>query len=1046
MYVELHARSAFSFLEGASTPEELASTCSALGMSSMALLDRDGLYGAPRFYLAANKIDVRAHIGAEVTCVQGWRYSLLVASPEGYKNLCRLITRMKLRAAKGEGAIETVELKSASAGLICLTGGDEGPLAHALHSGGKENARRCMEELCVIFGRRNVYVELQRHFSIDEERRNQVAIELARNLRLPLIATNGVCHALSAQREILDVFTCLRHHRVLANAGRLLSYNSERYLKSPAQMAALFADLPEAIANTTELASRLQFTLKDLGYKFPIYPTPNNESQMEFLRHRTLEGMAHFYGTQNDRAALQIQRELSIIEKLDLAGYFLIVWDIIRFCREQNILVQGRGSAANSAVCYSLGITAIDPVGMNLLFERFLSEERGEWPDIDLDLPSGDQRERAIQYVYERYGKLGAAMTANVITYRGKSAAREIGKVLSFDPETLNRLASLVSAWEYTDSNDTLKRQFKDAGLDLANHRIYKFFELCQKVQDLPRHLGQHSGGMVVCQGQLDSVVPLEPATMPGRVVVQWDKEDCADMGIVKIDLLGLGMMAVLEESIQLIRAHNKTEIDLGLVPQDDSAVYSALQRADTIGLFQVESRAQMSCLPRLKPKCFYDIVVQVAIIRPGPIVGKMVHPYLNRRQGREPAESLHPSLESTLSRTLGVPLFQEQLLRMAMIAAGFSGGEAEELRRAFGFKRSEARMKEIEVKLRRGMETKGITGETQDKIVKSITSFALYGFPESHAASFALLAYASAFLKCHYLAAFTTAMLNNQPMGFYQPATLIKDAQRHGLKFKPIDVTRSKWECTMEEASECFYVRIGLRYVKGLRKETALNILAQRSIRPFASIEDLKQRVPELQKDEMRILASIGALNFISCKVRTHRRSALWQVERASRPAGALFEAHLTMEGSSSSFLPLDPMNSEERLVADFHGTGLTVGNHPMAQHRAQLNRIGVSPASRLASLSDSSFVRVAGAVIVRQRPGTAKGFVFLSLEDETGIANIIITPQHFEKDHSTIVHNSFLIVEGTLQNQDGVISVRAGNIKPFHLTRAATPAHDFH
>ena len=680
---------------------------------------------------------------------------------------------------------------------------------------------------------------------------------------------------------------------------------------------------------------------------------------------------------------------------------------------------------------------------MNLLFERFLSEERGEWPDIDLDLPSGDQRERAIQYVYERYGKPGAAMTANVITYRGKSAAREIGKVLSFDPETLHRLASLVSAWEYTDSNDTLTRQFKDAGLDLANHRIHKFFELCQKVQDLPRHLGQHSGGMVVCQGQLDSVVPLEPATMPDRVVVQWDKEDCADMGIVKVDLLGLGMMAVLEDSIQLIRVHNKKEIDLGHLPQDDAKVYSALRRADTIGLFQVESRAQMSCLPRLKPKCFYDIVVQVAIIRPGPIVGKMVHPYLNRRQGREPVESLHPSLESTLSRTLGVPLFQEQLLRIAMIAAGFSGGEAEELRRAFGFKRSEARMKEVEIKLRRGMENKGITGETQNKIVQAISSFALYGFPESHAASFALIAYASAFLKCHYLAAFTAAMLNNQPMGFYQPATLIKDAQRHGLKFKPIDITRSLWLCTIEESAEGLLVRVGLRYVKGLRKETALQIIAHRDIQPFTSIEDLKQRVPHLQKDVMRVLASIGALNFVSSKTRIHRRSALWQVERAGRPAGALFEAHVRTDDSDPSFLfsPLDPMNDEERQAADFHGTGLTTGHHPMTQHRAHLNRSGVSPASRLAALRDGSFVRVAGAVIVRQRPGTAKGFVFLSLEDETGVANIIITPQLFEKDHTVVVHNSFLMIGGILQNQDGVISVKAGIIKPFLLSRAAAP-----
>jgi error-prone DNA polymerase len=1048
MYVELHARSAFSFLEGASVPEELASVCHTLGMPSMALLDRDGLYGAPRFYLCAEKVGIRAHIGAEVSCTQGWRYPLLVTSPEGYKNLCRLITRMKLRAKKGEGVIETNELESASSGLICLTGGDEGPLAYTLRGGGKESARKCLEQLCALFGRNNVYVELQRHFFIEEERRNQVAVELARDLRLPLLATNGVCHALPAQREILDVFTCLRNHKVLANAGRLLSCNSERYLKSPVQMAALFADLPEAIANTTELASRLKFTLKDLGYKFPIYPTPNNESQMEFMRQRTLEGMVHRYGTQNERATLQVQRELSIIERLDLAGYFLIVWDIVRFCRENNILVQGRGSAANSAVCYSLGVTAVDPVGMNLLFERFLSEERGEWPDIDLDLPSGDQRERAIQYVYERYGKLGAAMTANVITYRGKSAAREIGKVLSFDPETLNRLASLVSAWEYTDSNDTLTRQFNDAGLDLSHHRIRKFFELCQKVQDLPRHLGQHSGGMVVCQGQLDSVVPLEPATMPGRVVVQWDKEDCADMGIVKVDLLGLGMMAVLEDSLQLIRAHNKEEIDLGQLPQNDQDVYSALQRADTIGLFQVESRAQMSCLPRLKPKCFYDIVVQVAIIRPGPIVGKMVHPYLNRRQGRESADSLHPSLESTLSRTLGVPLFQEQLLRIAMIAAGFSGGEAEELRRAFGFKRSEARMKEVEIKLRHGMNAKGITGETQNKIIQAITSFALYGFPESHAASFALIAYASAFLKCHYLAAFTTAMLNNQPMGFYQPATLIKDAQRHGLKFKPIDVTRSQWECTIEETSGDLVVRIGLRYVKGLRKETVQQILEQRIIQPFVSIEDLKQRVPHVQKDELRVLASIGAMNFISSKMRIHRRSALWQVERSGRPAGALFEAQLRADDSESSslFSPLDPMDDEERLVADFRGTGLTVDHHPMARHRANLNRNGVSPASRLVSLRDGSVVCVAGAVIVRQRPGTAKGFVFLSLEDETGVANVIITPQLFERDHTTVVHNSFLIIEGVLQNQDGVISVKAGNIKPFHLSRAAAPAHDFY
>jgi len=1048
MYVELHARSAFSFLEGASTPEALIAACAAYGMPSMALLDRDGLYGAPRFYLAAKKAGLQAHIGAEVSCVGGWRYPLLVAMRQGYHNLCCLITRMKLRSKKGQGAIEAQELEEFSSGLICLTGGREGPLAHALRAGGKAKARKCLEELCATFGKHNVYVELQRHFSIEEERRNQTAIELARSMHLPLLATNGVCHVAPQDRELLDVFTCIRHHRVLSNAGGLLSANSERYFKSSAQMAMLFADLPEAIRNTAVLASRLLFTLKDLGYQFPRYPTPNNESQIAFLRKRTLEGMIQRYGATDQNASRQIEHELSVIQKLDLAGYFLIVWDIVRFCRENNILVQGRGSAANSAVCYSLGITAVDPVGMNLLFERFLSEERGEWPDIDLDLPSGDQRERAIQYVYERYGQLGAAMTANVITYRGKSAAREVGKVLSFDSETLDRLASLVSAWEYTDSKDTLMRQFQDAGLDLGQHRIGKFFELCQKVQDLPRHLGQHSGGMVVCQGQLNSVVPLEPATMPGRVVVQWDKEDCADMGIVKVDLLGLGMMAVLEDSLQLIRRHHGEEIDLGHLPQNDPAVYSALERADTIGLFQVESRAQMSCLPRLKPKCFYDIVVQVAIIRPGPIVGKMVHPYLNRRQGREPAVSLHPLLESTLSRTLGVPLFQEQLLRIAMIAAGFSGGEAEELRRAFGFKRSEARMKEVEIKLRRGMEAKGITGETQDRIIQAITSFALYGFPESHAASFALIAYASAFLKCHYLAAFTAAMLNNQPMGFYQPATLIKDAQRHGLQFKPIDVTCSEWDCTLEEGPQGLRVRIGLRYVKTLRKETALEIVEQRNARPLASIEDLKQRVPQIQKDEFRALASVGALNFISGKAPVHRRTALWQVESASRPCGPLFKAQQKVADAErfSFSSPLEPMNREERITADFRGTALTLGPHPLAQHRSRLDRQGVVPCSRLASLPDGTFVSVAGAVIARQRPGTAKGFVFLSLEDETGIANIIIAPPLFEKEHTTVVRRSFLIVRGTLQNQDGVISVKAGRIEPFVFLQTKMSSHDFH
>jgi error-prone DNA polymerase len=1059
MYIELHARSAFSFLEGASIPEEFTAWCVEHEMPAMALLDRDGVYGSPRFYLAGKKAGIIAHVGGEVTSTDGWRYALLAESRAGYQNLCRLVTRMKLRAKKGEGSVQAEEVAELSKGLVCLSGGEEGPLAHALTQGGMAAGTRALQQLTEIFGRQNVYVELQRHLSREEEARNQAAVEIARKLHLPLLATNGVCHTQPAQRKVLDVFTCIRHHRALATAGRLLSRNAERYMKTAAEMKSLFSDLPEAIAQTMALSSRLQFSLRDLGYRFPAYPVPPGDSQMSFLRRRTHDGMISRYGANNEKAQRQIDRELSLIEKLDLPGYFLIVWDIIRFCREKNILVQGRGSAANSAVCYSLGITAVDPVGMELLFERFLSEERGEWPDIDLDLPSGDQRERAIQYVYERYGQLGAAMTANVITYRGKSAAREIGKALSFDPETLNRLSSLVESWEYRDSKDTLDRQFHDAGLDLQHPRVRKFFELCRSVQDLPRHLGQHSGGMVVCQGALDSVVPLEPASMPGRVVVQWDKEDCADMGIVKVDLLGLGMMAVLEESLAIIHEHYGEAVDLSHLPADDPEVYAALQKADTVGLFQIESRAQMSCLPRLRPVCFYDIVVQVAIIRPGPIVGKMVHPYLRRRQGLEKPECLHPSLEPVLARTLGVPLFQEQLLRMAMIAAGFTGGQAEELRRAFGFKRSEARMKDVEIKLREGMNARGIIGATQDQIIQSITSFALYGFPESHAASFALIAYASAYLKCHYLPAFMAAMLNNQPMGFYQPATLVKDAQRHGLKCRPIDATRSNWECTLEPiATGGFAMRVGLRYVRGLREETGREIVRQRAIAPLESIDDLARRAPKIQKAELTSLAEVGALNFVSGQRGFHRRDALWQVERAARRTGPLLEstpalgsvgstnAPETAAPVSPAPSPLLPMTDDERVVADYHGTGLTVGPHPMSYRRAYLNQQGIRMAKDLMNLPHGMPVRVAGAVIARQRPGTAKGFVFLSLEDETGIANIIITPQLFEQDHTVVIHHPFLLIAGRLQHQENVISVKAEKVEPLVISQAEVASHDFH
>src|SRR5216684_1147713 len=865
-YVELRARSAFSFLEGATAPEDLVECAAGLGYGAIALGDRDGLYGAPRFYQSAVTAGLKAIVGAELTLDDesfglansptSSRLYLLVPDRERYKNLCRMITASKLRTigaypdglpkypAKGESRVTLDDLERFGAGMICLGGGALSPLARMLVRG--EDPRALCDRLHAIFGRSNFYLDLQRHLDPGEERLNRKLIALAEACRVPLVATNDVCcftlgtsgsmrgetaptelhtcvpsdsirltgqrgspremrpgHRVVSndgmERALLDVMTCIRLGTTLEEAGRALWVNHERHLKAPAAMAALFRDLPNAIAATRAIAQRCEFTLKHLGYRFPDYPIPPGETPDSYLRALTEAGAHERWGVPDQRTRRQLDHELAIVAKLKLAGYFLIVWDIVQFCRENRIMAQGRGSAANSAVCYALGITAVDAVKMELLFERFLSEERGEWPDIDLDLPSGDDREKAIQYVYGRYGERGAAMTANVITYRTRSAVREVGKALGFSTEQVDRLAKLNQVYEFRDHHDDLVSLLKRGGVDAEAPRIRMLVELVRRIQSLPRQIGQHSGGMVIAAQPLDEIVPLEPASMPGRVVIQWDKEDCADLGIIKIDLLGLGMLAALNEAIPMIHAHEGVEIDLAHLPPDDPDVYAMLRRADTVGVFQVESRAQMATLPRMKPARFYDLVVEVAIIRPGPIVGKMVHPYLDRRNNRAPVEYPHPSLEPILRRTLGVPLFQEQLLRMAMTVAGFSGGEAEELRRAMGFKRSTERMQKLEQRLRDGMARNGIRGATADRIIHSITSFALYGFPESHSASFALIAYASVYLKCHHPAAFFAAMLNCYPLGFYHPSTLVKDAERHGAIALPVDVTRSNWKCAIE-------------------------------------------------------------------------------------------------------------------------------------------------------------------------------------------------------------------------------------------------------
>ena len=1068
-YIELHAASAFSFLQAASQPEDLIERAVALEMPAMALLDHNGVYGAARFHTSAKRNNIRAHIGAEVSVSSfgprltppAWlphqhksepaRLPLLCTSRAGYQNLCQLITQFKLREmTKEDGAATFDDLQQYAPGLVCLTGGDDGPLAAALARGGETAGRETVEQLTRLFGRENVYVELQRHQEREEEWRNQAAIRIARSFDLPVIATNGVRYATAYDREIQDLFTAFRYHVELDQAGRLLALNSQRHLRTAREMAALFRDVPGAIGNTVTLSSRLEFELSDLGYEFPRYPVPEGETMDSFLAKRVAEGVERRYGPKNDRdlyvrAKKQAERELTLIAKLSFAGYFLIVWDIVQFCEKHDILVQGRGSAANSVVCYALKITAVDPVGMDLLFERFLSESRNEWPDIDLDLPSEDKREQAIQYVYQRYGELGAAMTANIITYRSKSAARETGKALGFDEDTLGRLGKLVGQWEWRGPTDTMAHSFHHAGFDIRHPRMAKYLELSMRIQDLPRHLGQHSGGMAICQGQLNHVVPLERASMPGRTVIQWDKEDCADMGIIKVDLLGLGMMAVLKDCLELIPEHYGDRVDLAHLPEDDE-VYITLQNADTVGMFQVESRAQMASLPRNSPKKFYDVVVQVAIIRPGPIVGQMMHPYMRRRQGKEEVTYPHPSLEPVLKRTLGVPLFQEQLLRMAMTVANFSGAEADELRRAVGMRRSWERMKNLESKLRSGMTANGIDAKAQDTIVQNISSFALYGFPESHAASFALLAYASAYFKVKYLAAFTCAILNNQPMGFYSPAVLVKDAQRHGLRVKPVDVQVSDWTCTVEhEGDETLSLRLGLKHTKGLTKQSADVLVASRHRDgPFRSSEDLAQRVPSLNRRELTRLAQIGALNQLDDI--EHRRDALWQVQRAGKMEGPLLRQRNESLREDSDARPLQQMNIAERLVADYAGTGLTVGKHPMYYRRAELSRNQVLSAEELKARENGEFVRTAGCIIARQRPGTAKGFIFISMEDETGIANVIVTPDLYDHDRLVVTRSKFLLVEGTLQNQDGVIHVKATKLKALSDAELEMRSHDFH
>ncbi len=1037
-FAELHALSSFSFLEGASQPETMVRQAAALGYEAIAITDRAGFYGSARAHYAATECGIRALVGATLDLPDGTAFPVLCATREGYRMLSRHLTDRHLLP---EGKHH---LPQGGGHLIALTGGRDGPVCRPLLRDDRRQALEAAQRLVDAFGRANVYVELHRHGLRDDGRLNRHLVDLAGHLRIPIVTSNAPLHATRGDRRLADAFACLRHHLPLDRAGRLLAPNGERHLKSFREMAELFADLPEAVSNSLRLADRIGFTLENLGYRFPDFPDGRGNplslaEQSTLLRRLAYAGAAHRYGICSEKVKTQLESELAMIQRLGFPGYFLIVHDLMEFARGRGILCQGRGSAANSVVCYCLEITAVDPIGCGLLFERFLSENRSTWPDIDIDFPSGDHREEVIQHVYRKYGPRNAAMTANVITYRSNSAFREMSKVLGFPPELADRFSTGSHRFYRMEGEaEAARSEFEDriAPLIPPSHpRLPALSHLVHAVLGMPRHLSQHSGGMVICDHGLDAVVPIQPATMPGRTVLQWDKDDCEDLSIVKVDLLGLGMLAAMEHALE-IRSRRGAPVDLAKIPKDDPAVFDLLCRADTIGTFQVESRAQMATLPILRPRTFYDLVVEVAIIRPGPIVGDLVHPYLRRRSGREPVDCIHPACEETLGRTFGVPLFQEQVLRMAMDVAGFSGAEADELRRAMAFKRSDERMERVTAKLRLRMTERGIGEEVQQKIIASIGSFALYGFPESHAISFAMLAYTSCWLKVHHPAEFYVGLINNQPMGFYSVHTLLEDARRRGVRVKPVCCLSSEVETTVEDDRT---IRLGLHRLKGLSAATVERIVTARKEREFSSLEEFVTRVRPTEK-ERRILARAGALNRLP-KV-THRRQALWQVELP-------FHADLLASALSDPSACLPPMTPAERVSADFELQGASTGPHPMRLWRERSESRGILRATDLQNLPHGIPVKVAGMVICRQRPGTAKGHCFISLEDETGIANLFVKRETFHRLRLVITSEPFLLAEGLLQRSEGdQPTVYVHHIEPLlwmEMVRSVK-SHDFH
>jgi error-prone DNA polymerase len=1006
-FAELHCKTNFSFLEGASHPDELVHRAVELGLDALAITDKNSLAGVVRAHVAAKEVGLRLLIGAEITLLDAPAVVLLATGRAAYGRLCRLITLGRRRAAKGQCRITFDDLAQHSEGLIAAvlpTHAQSASNPPCSHESSRLNSiarfRDAFADRC--------YLLAELHLGPNDERHLEHLIELAHAAGVPLVAANDVHYHEPGRKTLQDVLVCVRHGCTVSQAGDRLFPNAERRLKSAAQMAELFARVPDALDRTIEIARRCRFSLDELRYEYPEELCPAGETPLSFLTRLTWEGARRHYSQGvPDKVRRLIEHELALIAELGYEAYFLTVWDLVRFARSRGILCQGRGSAANSAVCFCLGVTAVDPDRIDLLFERFVSRERNEAPDIDVDFEH-ERREEVLQYIYAKYGRDRAGIAASLITYQPRSAVRDVGKALGLSLDCVDRLAKTLDPHG---DEANLEARCREAGLDPTSPVARRLVQLVRELIGFPRHLSQHVGGMVITRGPLCELVPIENAAMPGRTVIEWDKDDLEDLGILKVDCLALGMLTAVHKCFDLVAQSTGQPLTLATIPAEDPAVYEMIGRADTMGVFQIESRAQMAMLPRLRPNCFYDLVIEVAIVRPGPIQGDMVHPYLRRRAGEEPIEYPNPAVRQVLHKTLGVPLFQEQAMRLAVVAAGFTPGQADQLRRAMGGWRRPGLIEQFRKKLIDGMTANGFSPEYAERVFRQIRGFGEYGFPESHAASFALLVYVSAWLKCYHPAAFTAALLNSQPMGFYAPAQLVRDAQNHGVEVRPVDVNASDCDGTLESRPPA--VRLGFRMICGLARSAAEAIVQARGDRPFRSIADFARRTRAGQGVLAR-LAKADAFGSLGLD----RRAALWHA-LASAETPPLFE---TVEQEEPS-VHLPKLTQAEEVVADYRMTGLSLKRHPMSLVRRHLDHARIVPAAKLCEVQNGRWVRTAGLVLLRQRPSTAKGITFMTLEDETGTANLLVRPEIWERYRPVARAASALIAHGRLQNQAGVI-----------------------